>query len=235
MLHLRLPSPGRILLLALILGMAFWPETALAGEVVADVPEAPAKDAHYLFYLHGGIIEVAGERPTRPGMGTYEYRKVLAALAEGGFVVISEARPEGTVVAEYAEKVVGQVKALLEAGVPVSNVTVVGFSKGGNIAVHASTQLANPQLTFVLLGACGEWVEQPELKVSGRILSIHELSDTIAGSCEKVFANAAELSAHQEIRIETGKDHGAFYEPRPEWLEPTLAWARGDGSRPAAD
>jgi hypothetical protein len=29
-----------------------------------------------------------------------------------------------------------------------------------------------------------------------------------------------------EIRIQTGKEHGAFFRPREEWVAPVLAWVR---------
>ena len=52
------------------------------------------------------------------------------------FVVISEQRPRNTDVEEYAGKVTGQITALLDAGVPAENITVLGASKGAAIAIY---------------------------------------------------------------------------------------------------
>ena len=69
------------------------------------MPEHPNPAARYLIYLHGSIIQTQGRRPTHPDYGVYEYDEILDALAARGFQVISEARPAGTKVPAYAEKV----------------------------------------------------------------------------------------------------------------------------------
>jgi pimeloyl-ACP methyl ester carboxylesterase len=181
-------------------------------------------------YLHGRIIEDEGERPTHPEFGTYEYRAILQALADSGFVVLSEPRRAGTDVAAYAERVAGQVRGLLAAGVSADHVTVVGFSKGGAIAVHAASRLAEPDVRFAFLAACGEWVFDPDLRVAGRILSVVEVTDDLAApSCDPLFDHAGDVRQRAEVTIATGERHGAFYRPRAEWLGPVVAWARGEG------
>jgi len=198
-----------------------------AGEVLSTIPESPDVEKRYLFYLHGAILETGLERPTHPEFGTYEYPKLLRAFADAGFVVLGERRGKGANVDAHAAEVVSQVRALLAAGVPDEAITVVGFSKGGAIAIRVSSLLGNEKLGFVFLGSCGPWVFRPELRVSGRILSIFEASDALAGTCQPLFDNAAKVSAKKEIRIDTGRNHGAFYAPWKEWLEPTVEWAAG--------
>ena len=133
------------------------PPAAPALDIVADVPDTVDPAARYLFYLHGAIIERAGERPTHPVFGVYEYRKILETFADRGLIVISEARPAGTEAAEYAAKVAQQVRTLLAAGVPPDHVTVAGFSKGGGIAILASSSLARTYSS-----RSGRWPEPSE-------------------------------------------------------------------------
>jgi dienelactone hydrolase len=195
------------------------------------VPAEVNSTARHLFYLHGAIIERAGERPTHPDFGVYEYRLILEAFAERDFVVISEARAAGTDVFQYAQAVADQVRALITAGVPPANITVVGFSKGGGIAAAASSILSADEVSFVFMGTCGPWLmERPEIVPHGRLLSLHEASDDMVGSCDDLFARSGEATVHRETVIEIGGGHGAFYRPRPEWVDQVVEWA----SRPAS-
>ena len=68
-----------------------------------------------------------------------------------------QSRPSGTDVVVYAEKVVGQVEQLLAAGVPPGHITVIGFSKGGMIAVYACSKLARKDVNFVFMACCSPW------------------------------------------------------------------------------
>jgi len=105
--------------LALFLLLLLIPTKALgAGRVLRSLPDKIDPRQDYLIYLHGRIIEEEGVRPTSPQFGVYEYEKILADFAKRGFVVISEPRPRNTDVGAYADKVVGQVRTLLRAGVP---------------------------------------------------------------------------------------------------------------------
>ena len=198
------------------------------GTVLSSVPAAADPDARYLIYLHGRIIEEAGTRPTHPRFGVYEYEEILSTFAEQGFVGISEARPSGTEVAVYAEKVADQVRSLIDAGVPAENVTVVGFSKGGVIAILTSSVLADDRVNFVFIAACGPWIESiPELAPHGRLLALREASDEMIGSCEGLLARAEGEGERREMVVEIGGGHGAFYRPRAEWVDPVVAWAKG--------
>lgn len=199
----------------------------VAPPIYSDVPETVDPDARYLLYLHGAIIERAGPRPTHPTFGVYEYRQILEVFADKGLVVISEARPSGTEASAYAVKFVEQVRSLLAAGVPPDHVTVAGFSKGGGIAILASSLLARDDVNFVFMAACGPWLEaSPELAPRGRLLSLYEASDDLAGSCEALFARTQGTGERREIVLDLGGGHGAFYRPRAEWVEPVVEWAR---------
>jgi hypothetical protein len=202
------------------------PHAETSPQIFADVPAEIDPGAHYLIYLHGAIIETQGVRPTHPLFGVYEYQEILEIFSGRGFVVISEARPSGTDGKLYAAKVVGQVRELLGAGVPPDHVTVVGFSKGGGIALAASSMLADDDVNFVFMAACNPWLDShPEIVAQGRLLSLRESSDDLFGSCESLFDRSPSPHEHVEIVLELGGGHGAFYRPRPEWVEPVVEWA----------
>jgi len=218
-------------LLSLVAGLPPAQEHA-PGRVLESVPASIRGEARYVFYLHGRIIEEQGRRPVHADFGVYEYDEVLRALATEGAEVISEPRPAGTRVGAYAELVVTDVKRLIAAGVEPRRITVIGFSKGGSIALIASSELADTSINFVFLAACHEAImSAPQLRVAGRMLSIHESSDELGLSCEPLFERAAAGSVHEEVVIETGERHGAFYRPRAEWLLPTLRWIKAGAGR----
>jgi acetyl esterase/lipase len=203
------------------------PKDAGFLRIYSDVPPEIDPDTPYLIYLHGRIIEDRGVRPTHPRFGVYEYREILEVLAAHGFVVISERRPAGTDGTAYAARVVDQVNLLLAAGVPPEHVTVAGFSKGGGIAIVASSRLPSDRVNVVLMGACSSWLDsRPEIIPSGRLLSLREASDELAGSCEELFGRRDEGEGAAEIVLELGGGHGAFYRPHSEWIEPLVEWAR---------
>jgi hypothetical protein len=198
----------------------------MTPRILDNVPGVIDPSARYLFYLHGRIIEEEGVRPTHPVFGIYEYEAILQAFAGRGFVVISEARPPGTDAAAYAEKVATQVRALLADGVPPEHITVVGFSKGGAIAILASSVLANDRLNFVFVASCGPWsADRPEIVPWGRLLGIREASDDLAGPCDALFARSPTGADQHQIVLDLGGGHGAFYRPHPEWIDAVAAWA----------
>ncbi len=199
---------------------------APADRIHSDVPAAIDSSARYLIYLHGRIIEDQGVRPTHPEFGIYEYEQILQTFAEQGLVVISEARAPATDGTEYAAKVVTQVTTLLDAGVPPERVTVVGFSKGGGIAILASSMLTNDRLNFVFVASCGPWyADRPGIVPRGRLLALREASDDLAGPCDELFARWPANADRSEIVLDLGGGHGAFYRLHPEWVEPVVAWA----------
>jgi hypothetical protein len=212
---------------------------ATLGTVAAadDLTHADPRKV-YLFYLHGRIIEEAGPRPIDDAWGLYDYPAVVDAMGSRGAVVVSEQRPRDTNVAEYAAKVVSQIDALVQAGVPESQIAVVGFSKGGSIAMFASALPSNQHrdIKYVFLAACVEpLAERPRLSLKGHVLSIREASDDLTKSCRPVADYSGNLQSLSEMTIDTGAQHGAFYLPREEWTIPTLQWVHGGYQARGAD
>ena len=182
----------------------------------------------YLIYLHGRIIETAGRHPTDSTYGTYEYDAILDSLRRPGVVVLSDQRPPGTDSDSFAAHVARQVDSLLRLGVSPRAITVVGFSKGGWIAILASNRLQNREISFVFMAACGPWAfDPPDLHVAGRLLSIYETSDSLGVSCAPMFAHRSPGSYVEEIALSLGLGHGTFFQPRSAWLAPVMAWAEG--------
>ena len=196
---------------------------ALAGTTACS-RETP----RFVVYSHARIVEEQGRHGVDSAFGRYEYDAILDSLRAAGFVVLSEQRPPNANSDSAAARVARQVDSLIATGVPPSAITVVGFSKGGWIAILASARLRNPAVSFVFMGACGPWAfERPDLHVAGRLLSLYETSDPLGVSCEPLFARRAAGATAREIALDVGLGHGTFFVPRDAWLRPVIAWARG--------
>jgi hypothetical protein len=200
---------------------------SLALLALLAAASAPQAAPRYLIYLHAKIVETEGRLPTDSTYGTYRYDAILDSLRRAGFTVLSEQRGPNANSDSAARRVVGQVDSLLRLGVPPADISVVGFSKGGWIAILASARLQNTAISFVFMGACGPWAFEPGIHVAGRLLSLYETSDSLGISCAPMFANRTRGSIIREIALSLGLGHGTFFQPRPAWLGPALAWAEG--------
>ncbi len=209
--------------------------TALSKLSAYVLPDSIDLTAEYLFYLHGKIIEDQGIPAVSPDYGEYQYETILEKFAGYGFTVISEQRPKNTDGMKYAERVVGQVKALLNAGVPAKNITVVGASKGASIAVGISHLLENEDVNFVIMSIChpdnvAEFMRNG-MSLYGNVLSIYDFADTeYAGSCKELYrySEGKGLARHDEIVLHVGSGHGILYQPLDEWVVPVVEWANGE-------
>jgi hypothetical protein len=197
----------------------------LAGSMCVASSASPA--ARYVIYVHGRILELQGRHAVSPDFGPYQYDAILRAFAERGFAVISEVR-RGDSGLPFARRLAGQVRRLIQAGVPARQLTVVGASKGGHLALAAAAELGEPDVSYVVLAGCGAASQALAPRLRGRIRSIYDESDRFSPSCHATFAAAAGIAAHREIVLKTGLDHGLLFRPLPEWLTPACAWARGD-------
>ena len=183
-----------------------------------------------VIYLHGRIVEDQGPNAVSPDYGEYRYQAIIDSLKSGGARVLGAIRRPNTNPDDYAKVVAAEVDSLLAAGIAPARITVVGFSKGGGIAIRASARLGRTDIGFVFMGAC-----QPgpvALNVAGRILSLYEESDSLGRSCQSLFANALPGTEHAEQVLHTGLRHGTFYRPIPAWLVAVGAWRDGHTGRP---
>jgi len=198
------------------------------GIVVNHVPQRIETKALYLFYISGYIVEAGNIRPTSPKFGVYEYELILEAFRQSGFIVISEARKQSVEIEPYAAKVAEQVGQLLKAGVPPQNITVVGASHGGWIAMLVSTYSKNRDLKYAIIGACG--ADDGFLKLvnlHGSLFFISEKTDRFPISlCHRYRADATGLVDYKELVTNTGQKHGFLFRPMKEWVEPVITWAQ---------
>jgi hypothetical protein len=195
--------------------------------ILQQVPEKCDISASYLFYLHGLIVEEAGIRPKSEEHGYYEYQLILEELARHGFVVISEARPSGTQVKPYAELIAAQINALLRQGVAAGRISVVGASKGGVIGAYVANILKHREINYVILsGLFEKCLVDQELKLYGRVLSIHDRADKLSIVPEQFFQRSRGLGEFRQILVDRNLGHGLIYKPYPEWLEPLRQWLK---------
>ena len=179
-----------------------------------------------MFYSHGWIVEGSNPTPTHPKLGTYEFPAIKQALADPDYHLIAYHRPKNTDPMQYARKLEADINTLIKHGVTAENITLVGFSRGGEITVLTSTLLKSDKINFALLGTCAsELKKQPQYKLYGKVYSVFETTDSVK-SCQ--FLVQRDLTAHsfEEIAITTGRGHGAFYLPREQWICPLKNWIK---------
>ena len=184
-------------------------------------------EGHYIFFMHGKIVEKKGLPASSKRYGDYDYVEILDSFASHGFNVISEARSSGTDVHDYAYKVAKQVEKLISSGVPASHITVSGFSKGGRMTLIVSSLLNSKDVNYVVLAGCRLSNKYDyDLNPSGRVLSIYDSSDDTFGSCSRIFAEGKDKLITNEIVLNSGDGHGVFYSPINEWVDPILSWVK---------
>lgn len=194
-----------------------------AGSVVSDVPTNPGTSTKYIFYLHGSVEEEGGS--------TDKYEAAVEAIAESAATVISEVRGD-TDPNTYAEKLGNQANQLISQGVPAGNITVTGYSKGSIIALAAAGLIQNPDINYVLLAGCADFLNDKygvdPAKAAGRILSIYDSGDGKFGSCSGVIGSSDKVT-FEEIGLDSGKGHKLFRIPKDkfieQWRDPLVDWA----------
>jgi pimeloyl-ACP methyl ester carboxylesterase len=141
-------------------------------------------------------------------------------------------------VSDAADRLVAEVRKLLDSGVRPNSIIVVGASMGASITLLASTRLAEPDVRFAVLGACltenTRWLERDGHKQpQGRILAIRDASDDLDGPCPafRDDPDARDGLIAREIVIDTGLSHGFLYRPLPDWVEPVVQFARAREAR----
>ncbi len=199
----------------------------MAGGLYDNFPDEIDPQAKYLFYSHGFIVEGDDPKPVHPRWGSYDFPKVKESLLGIGHHLIAYHRPAGTDAHEHAKKLSNEAKVLIAKGVAPENITFIGFSRGGSISILVSDMLKDKDLNFAILAACGSYINDNQtIEFYGNILSIRETSDDLVDSCAPLAERSSKLTSFKEITISTGKEHGAFYRPEPEWLDPLSRWIK---------
>ncbi len=195
-----------------------------AGKVYDNFPDQIDPNGKYVFYSHGKIVEGKNTNPISPRWGEYDFPKVKTALSSDNYALIAYHRPKNTKPKEYSLKLSSDVKKLISLGVKAKNISLVGFSRGGEITILASNNLNNPELNIILLASCASFMQNKDTyKVVGNLSSIYETSDMV-GSCQFLKNQSPDSSSFNEISISTGKEHGAFFTPILQWVKPVKKW-----------
>lgn len=200
------------------------PIGAGAIEIYDRFPDSIHATERYVIYSHGMIVEGDDPKPVSPKYGQYDFPAIKQSLfREGGFNLIAYQRPKSSD-DSYADMLKSWVRRLVDSGVKPSRITLVGFSRGAQLTALASSALASAGINTALLAICenGEVSQAPGLTLGGNLLSIYETSDEL-GSCATLAA-ASHLKSFTEVPISTGKKHGAFFQPLPDWIRPLKAW-----------
>jgi hypothetical protein len=182
------------------------------------------KDARFVIYSHGRIVEGTNERPVSPDHGVYDFPAIREALANiEGVVVIAPHRPQGLAAQVSAQALEDGVRRLIAAGVKPSRITLVGFSRGGFIAALASSRLIDQRINTAILAICVDgYPSRQPMALAGNVLSLYETSDDV-GSCARLGEQSTE-ARFEEVALSTGLRHGAFYRPTEAWLGPLRDW-----------
>jgi len=198
--------------------------SGIAKTIFENFPNTINADEKYVFYSHGYIVEGTNPTPVNPRWGVYDFPSIKKALADESYNLIAYHRPKDTKPRAFAKKLSANVQTLLSAGVKANNITFIGFSRGGAITALTSNYLANDDINFVILAGCSRFIKKnPTLAVYGHIRSIFETSDGV-GSCQFLIDRSNKVNSFEEIAINTGKEHGAFYLPRAAWVAPVKQW-----------
>ncbi len=134
------------------------------------LPDRIDADARYVVYSHGLIVEGDDETPVSPEFGRYDFPAIRRALFDGGgFNLIAPHRPKDADYGQYVDTLVSWVRQLLRAGVRPGRITLVGFSRGGQMTASASSRLASEHINTALIAICsnGDFVRDPPL-IPGR-------------------------------------------------------------------
>ena len=183
-----------------------------AEELYTEFPTVINSDERYVFYSHGLIVEGDDPRPEHPEFGIYEFPEIKQTLFDGGgFNLIAQQRPKNTDIASYVEQLVSWVNTLIEAGVKPAKITLVGFSRGGQLTAFASSRLKSTGINTAIMAIClnGDFGVDPLPSFGGNVLSIYETSD-VAQSCKLLLDRSVDAMSTKEIVISTEKNTGLF-------------------------
>jgi hypothetical protein len=198
-----------------------------AANIYEAFPTEISANEKYVFYSHGSIVEGTNATPKNKRWGIYQFPAVKSSLADPDYNLIAYHRPAGIDPFQHAKTLANDVNKLLKNGVLAKNITIIGFSRGAFITSIASHYLEKNAVNTVLLAGCGRIVSKKhdDIKVNGHLLSIYETTDG-ASTCKRLKQKSTQLKSFNEIAISTGKEHGAFYRPMPEWIVPVKAWIK---------
>ncbi|MFT7472668.1 MAG: hypothetical protein ACI8XU_002571 [Kiritimatiellia bacterium] len=143
------------LLESVFLFLLLSPINALGQELYEQFPAEIQANQKYVFYAHGLIVEGDSQMPEHPEFGVYDFPSIKMKLFEmGGFNLIAHHRPKDTDVDGYVDLFASWVDSLLESGVPASNITLIGFSRGSHLTALTADRFNAYDINTVLMAGC---------------------------------------------------------------------------------
>ena len=190
--------------------------------IIAPVTSVLADEL--VIYLHNAWYEKHKHGQLHPKFGVYELSAIHSELGRD-VDFIAPSREANTDPAEAAQRLVETIRKEIDSGRVSAEIKVVGASKGAYIAMLASQKLQDPEIRWVLLGGCNpKRLSAGSVKLTGRVLSIYESSDTVAGSCPQGTEFSSQTQSFEEVRTDIGNSHGFLFSPHPAWVQPAKAW-----------
>ncbi|MEO1544516.1 MAG: hypothetical protein AAFR75_10925 [Pseudomonadota bacterium] len=189
------------------------------------VPTTLRAEGNVIIFLHNAWFETNKDGKAHTKFGAYDFEGIKQALAKGGKVIAPKRGPDADPETE-ATAVTKQIEDLLASGQPPDSIKVIGASKGAFIAQIASAKLKNPKVRWVLVGGCSAARKDQNTtpKMTGHVLSIHDVTDTVASFCARNLTLTGGAEIFKEVIISTGKNHGFQFTPDEAWINPALAW-----------
>ena len=210
----------------MLISILFSP-ASIASKIYDKFPEKVEANERYVFYSHGFIVEGTNPTPKNERWGIYQFPAIKKSLADSQYTLIAYHRQKGTDPFIHSKALANDVKSLLDNGVAANHITILGFSRGAFITALTSHYLEETPVNTILLAGCGRIVSNKylDIKMNGAFFSVYETSDG-AVSCKKLKERSPNLTSFDEISLSTGKEHGAFYSPLPEWVIPVKEWIK---------
>lgn len=205
--------------------ISIWSTTLLATPLDTLDQLPVSKEATYVFFYHGAIAEGTEKNPSSERHGIYDLSGLKQALDSDAYYLVAETREKNANVQAHAQRLADTVSGLIQQGISPSNISIIGFSKGGGIVATAAGLIDNSDIRYALLATCPKDSKAADWPpFTGHLLSMYEKEDAWAGSCTFLTHGEPKVSAFKELALETGLGHGEFYRPQKRWLEPLLAW-----------
>ena len=194
--------------------------------VAAVVCSAPAyAEQNLVIFLHNAWFEKNKAGEVHGKFGIYDFQGIKRALAKGGKVTAPQRGPN-TEPRVAADELVQEIEGLIASGYEPESIKVVGASKGAFIAQLASEKLNRSGVRWVLVGGChnARMAKGNLPGMTGKVLSVYETSDTIAGPCKPYAGLRKRTEKFEEVAVSTGNDHGFQFSADKAWIYPALSW-----------
>ncbi len=192
--------------------------------LLAGLAGRTAQAEDLVIYLHNAWYEKHKGGEPHPKFGVYDMDGIKAALGQEVSFEAPE-RAAGLSPSAAAEALVNRLEDKIAQGRDPWTVKVIGASKGAYIAMLASELMRKPAVRWVLVGGCNpKRLRGREPELTGRVLSIYETSDTVAGPCPTGTPLTRSTQSFRQISINAGTNHGFLFTADPAWVGPAKDW-----------